>query len=183
MKKNNSGFTLIELLAVIVILAVLVLMAMPRVLQFMENARRDTFKVEVQNILNKMESVYADKMLNGGLASITETVDGSKIPTKYMCLTLQDLYKDGYMSKNFDSAGYSGIIEVFIPSKGDVVYGINITNGSYSYRLATPDKLATDSNNDGMGNETKNDNSFPVACDGNKPIYTYAQYKKAGFTP
>lgn len=181
MRKKN-GFTLIELLAVIVILAILVLIAMPKVLQTVENARRDTFKVEIQNILNKIESVSTDKILNGGFKTITQDVDGKKIPVRYACMTLQELYKEGFLSKNFDNAGYAGIVEMFIPSVGDVVYGINISNGSYSYRIATPEKLAKDNAINEMGSETGSESNFPKTCK-NEPTYTYSQYIKDGFTP
>lgn len=45
MKKriNNKGFTLIELLAVIVILGILMMMAIPAVTKYIENSRKDAF--------------------------------------------------------------------------------------------------------------------------------------------
>lgn len=180
--KRNKGFTLIELLAVIVILAILVLIALPKVLQMVENARRDTFKIEVQKMLGQMETVSADKMLNGGFTTINQDIDGKRSPVRYACMTLQDLYKEGYLNKNFDNAGYSGIVEIFIPSIGDVVYGINISNGAYSYRIATQDKLSKDSAISDMGTETGSENTFPKTCK-NEPTYTYNQYLKDGFTP
>lgn len=182
MRKNNDGFTLIELLAVIVILAILVLIAAPRVLQMVENARRDAFKLEVQKTLGQIETVSTDKMLNGGFTTITQDIDGKKTPVRYTCMTLQELYKQGFINKNFDEAGYAGIVEMFIPSVGDVVYGINISNGSYSYRIATPEKLAKDNAINEMGSETGSESNFPKTCK-NEPTYTYSQYIKDGFTP
>lgn len=41
--KNKKGFTLIELLAVIVILGVLMIIAIPMVTKYIEQARRDSF--------------------------------------------------------------------------------------------------------------------------------------------
>ena len=43
MKKNTRGFTLIELLAVIIILGVLMLIAIPSVTQYISNSRKSTF--------------------------------------------------------------------------------------------------------------------------------------------
>ncbi|MBO5138237.1 MAG: prepilin-type N-terminal cleavage/methylation domain-containing protein [Bacilli bacterium] len=40
---NNKGFTLIELLAVIIILGVLMMTAIPAVTKYIENSRKDTF--------------------------------------------------------------------------------------------------------------------------------------------
>ncbi len=41
--KNNKGFTLIELLAVIVILGVLMIVAIPAMTRYIENSKRDVF--------------------------------------------------------------------------------------------------------------------------------------------
>ena len=41
--KNNKGFTLIELLAVIVILGILLALAIPRVSQYINNSKKDSF--------------------------------------------------------------------------------------------------------------------------------------------
>ena len=41
MKNNKKGFTLVELLAVIVVLAIIILIAMPSVMSAMDKARRN----------------------------------------------------------------------------------------------------------------------------------------------
>ena len=43
MKNNSKGFTLIELLAVIVILGVLMITAIPAVTKYINNSKKDTF--------------------------------------------------------------------------------------------------------------------------------------------
>lgn len=139
-KINKKGFTLIELLAVIVILAVLILFAMPAVMNLMERSRRNAFKDEAMAILNDVETAYADKDMNGETKYYLE--GGKRV--KYLCMTLQDLYSQGYNKKNFDKAGYKGIVEVIITPTGAPVYGINITTGTYSFIAATSDKLQDD---------------------------------------
>ena len=43
MNNNNKGFTLIELLAVIIILGVLMIIAVPSVTTYINNSRKDTY--------------------------------------------------------------------------------------------------------------------------------------------
>lgn len=147
-KIDKKGFTLIELLAVIVILAVLILFAMPAVMNLMEKARKNAFKDEVMKILDDVETAYADKSMNG---ETKYYVEGGK-RVQYLCMTLQDLYSEGYNKKNFDKAGYKGIVEVIITPTGAPVYGINITTGTYSFVAATSDKLQEDGV--GLGSES-----------------------------
>lgn len=139
-KMNEKGFTLIELLAVIVILAVLILFAMPAVMSLMERARKNSFKTETIAIINDAETAFEDKKINGGIKYYTE--GGKRV--QYLCMTLQDLYNEGYVKKNFDKAGYKGIVEVILSPTGTPVIGINITNGTYSFIAATSDKLQDD---------------------------------------
>ena len=69
-KLNKKGFTLIELLAVIVILSILILLAMPSVLRIMENARKNAFETEVRAYLKAAQTKYAEKAV-GNSASQT----------------------------------------------------------------------------------------------------------------
>lgn len=94
MKKH--GFTLIELLAVIAILAILVILAVPKVLQLFEDAKKNTFKVEAQNIIKAAEQGYTLSMLKGKTKKTTYTYDEynkSKVGT--IDLDLSNNIKDG----------------------------------------------------------------------------------------
>lgn len=148
--KSRKGFTLIELLAVIVILAVLIMLALPNVLRIMENARKNSFKVEVQEILTYAETAYSDKVLTGGVTT-GKTKDGTQY--RYVCMNLQDLYSGGYSRKDFDKAGYSGFVEIFVPAGGQATYGISISNGVYAVEGVTSTKMAGGDSDDNVKNQ------------------------------
>ncbi len=61
---NKKGFTLVELLAVIVVLAILILLAMPRVTTMMEKARVNSFVVEANEIMKVAQTAYNDKVFD-----------------------------------------------------------------------------------------------------------------------
>jgi len=86
MKKN--GFTLVELLAVIVVLAILVLLAMPRVTTMMENARINSFVVEGNELVKVAQTAFSDKELDNGEPLATPA-----------CFTVDQLIDEGYLDK------------------------------------------------------------------------------------
>ena len=55
MKNNKKGFTLVELLAVIVILAIILLVAVPNILGVIEEARKDSFVSSTKMIIKAAE--------------------------------------------------------------------------------------------------------------------------------
>ena len=63
---NKKGFTLIELLAVIVILGILMLVAIPAVSRTIENARRDTFLNTAKSYINAVKNAVASDELKCG---------------------------------------------------------------------------------------------------------------------
>ena len=67
-KMNSKGFTLIELLAVITIMGILMMVAIPSVSRTIENSRRDTFA----NIAHEYVSAIRNGVLADNIECITE---------------------------------------------------------------------------------------------------------------
>lgn len=69
MKLNKKGFTLVELLAVIVVLAVIMVIAIPTVIDSMNSAKKSSF------------AMYGQKMLNAAMSKVQgDALDG--VPAK-----------------------------------------------------------------------------------------------------
>ncbi len=84
MKKKN-GFTLVELLAVIVVLAIIMIIAIPSVLNVMNNARRETFVLYVEdtvkNVITQYVSDAASSIQGAGVYVYNITTDLGKLTT------------------------------------------------------------------------------------------------------
>ncbi len=88
---NNKGFTLIELLAIIIVLAIIMLISIPAVLDAMEGAKRKTF------------SQYADKILSTSRNQIiTDDIDFDNLSS---CV-VYSIKKDLGLANTGDYDGY-----------------------------------------------------------------------------
>ena len=79
MKKNlkSAGFTLIELLAVITIMGILMMVAIPSVSRTIENSRRDTFADVAKQYINTIRDADGKYILNIGTGAYLSA--GAKI--------------------------------------------------------------------------------------------------------
>ena len=75
MKNNSKGFTLIELLAVIVILGVLMIVAIPAMTRYIENSKRDVFA----DTAKKYITTARYSLISEGYKNGTETVNVNDI--------------------------------------------------------------------------------------------------------
>ena len=97
MKLNKKGFTLVELLAVIVVLAVIMVIAIPTVIDSMNSAKKSSF------------AMYGQKMLNAAMSKVQgDALDGKSAQPKYKFSELvasSGQYK-GYVSYNSNTNTY-----------------------------------------------------------------------------
>ena len=88
---NKKGFTLMELLAVIVILSVLILLAMPAVLRLMNKSKSKAYFTEYNSVEKICKTAYADlKFSNPDVLNHNSVV-----------ISLYTLKNLGYTDKNF----------------------------------------------------------------------------------
>lgn len=123
--ENKKGFTLVELLAVIVVLAIIILIAMPSVMGAMDKARRNSLVTEASEIAKIAQTAYADDSANG-------------TGIKAICYNLEYLVENGYMDKKLGNDYKGGVLLVVDDSTGKVTTKINLTNGVYSIKDKDP---------------------------------------------
>lgn len=114
MKKN--GFTLVELLAVISVMVAIILIATPIVMNTIENNRKETAELSMQNVKKAADLYYYNKHLAGGAIKAVEfTCDGRVCSNGTYTLEI-----DGDVPE-------SGTIT--IDQKGNVTLDLMIMNG------------------------------------------------------
>lgn len=134
-KVNNKGFTLIELLAVIVILAILIMVAMPAVTSLMEKAKVGAFVTEGESFAKATQTAYTSSLI-AGKDNIGKTVTGVTVSGNsytYFCMTISQLISGGFIEKA-NATDYSGIVEAYIPTSTNTStakYIVSMTNKEY----------------------------------------------------
>lgn len=132
---KNKAFTLIELLAVIVILGVILLVAIPSVMNYIERSKRSAFKDSAYGLIDATQMYYASEYQDSS-ANIEVTCN------KVSCLV------DDNKTLEFKGKVPSGTIN--ITSTEDV--SIKLTNDAYcAYKNVSDNEVTvTEGNCDGI---------------------------------
>jgi general secretion pathway protein G len=81
MRQPQAGFTLVELLVVLAILGLLVALATPQVLKYLDTSKVSTAKIEVENLLAALDLFKIDMdrypTTEEGLAALVEAPPGA----------------------------------------------------------------------------------------------------------
>ena len=144
-KNNKKGFTLIELLAVITILAVLILAALPAVTGLMNRSVMGSFRTEALNFAQSgIQTAYSTDILNGAVSMSNTNLNDGKIHrlngTDYLCMGIDELVNQHYIDKS-DYLNYGGYLQMQVETSGNTTIAINITNNKY-YIMTTYKKLS-----------------------------------------
>ena len=145
-KNSKKGFTLIELLAVITILAVLILAALPAVTGLMNKSIKGSFRTDALSFAQAgIQTAYSTDILNGAVSTSNTKFNDSKIHrlngTDYLCMGIDELVNQHYIDKG-DYLNYGGYLQIRVENSGNTTIAINITNNKY-FIMTTYKKLAS----------------------------------------
>ena len=155
MKKNKKGFTLIELLAVIIILGVLMLVAIPSVTGYISSSRRSSFASTASEFIKSVAvkvnegkiSVYDENTLylfpigNDETKSCIKLESGGKSP-------FSDEYNYGYVGAVYDGTSYDYYILAVDGAKQGFNYQTKDSNGNTINQYIIPSKVLEDKGGD-----------------------------------
>lgn len=147
-KLNSKGFTLIELLAVITIMGILMLVAIPAVSRTIENSRRDTFMDTAKSYVNAVKNAVASESIKClDTAGVSQPIAALGTGTYYYHFKSgedsgKDLLEQGGKS-SWGSAEVEGYVEINKTVNADSAqyeYSVSMTDtGKHGIKALTPE--------------------------------------------
>ena len=147
--KNNKGFTLIELLAVIVIMGVLMMVALPQVTKYIENSKKDAYAETAKSYINAVR--YA--LLNDELSKSLPDTNGGSISIKLNEVTVESGGENSPYSRLIDKD--HSCVKVTNTTKSDSTDSTTNDDVTYKYEIYIRDKDSNGTNNFTKENELK----------------------------
>ena len=148
-KLNNKGFTLIELLAVITIMGILMMVAIPAVTRTIENSRRDSFNTIAKSYIDAVRNAWVSDNIEcnyEGSWTVASGVSGSESGTKYY-YPICTLNKSGscIAYTGLDGAGIVTSTEDLMESGGKSSFGNSDVFGAVEItKIDTDEELNAD---------------------------------------
>ncbi len=104
--KKKKGFTLIELLAVIIILGVLVMIAIPLVSAYISNSRKAGYINTIKNVMDSAKNVVVDGKLEMYDVNTTYYIPASLIKTDNGLVSPYGEITEAYIGVIYTGSGY-----------------------------------------------------------------------------
>ena len=105
-KKKVKGFTLIELLAVIIILGVLMIIAIPAVTSYISNSRKSSYVTSAKEIIGGARTLVNSGRLGMYDTSVTYYIPVSMIPSENGTRSPYGDFTQAYIGVIYDGQGY-----------------------------------------------------------------------------